>query len=93
MQSTVRATPTTDLCALRNGLAALCHERTRVQRERHPFRHCPRDERHAQWAAELAEIERQRAELQRQQAAVLRRSREKAAALRQEVAELLLLSR
>jgi hypothetical protein len=71
-----RALLSPDLHVIRSGIAAVCHERTRVQREQSQFRHCPRDERHERWEAELAEIERQRTELLRQQAVVLRRSRE-----------------
>ena len=65
-----------DLHAIRSGIVAVCHERTRVQREQHEFRHCPRDERHERWAAELAEIEERRGVLLKQQAAIVRRSRE-----------------
>jgi hypothetical protein len=75
MQRIIRS-PTTDLCTVRSGIAAVCHERTRVQREMHEFRHCQRDERHEQWAAELAEIEERRGALLQQQAAIVRRSRE-----------------
>ena len=64
----------TELGMVRSGIAAACYERTRVQRDQHEFRHCPQDERHAQWDKELREIETRRAELLQQQAAILKES-------------------
>ena len=64
-----------DLSALRTGIATACYERTRVLKEQHEFRHCPRYERHARWEQELDEIEERRTELLRKQAAILKESR------------------
>jgi hypothetical protein len=66
---------TKDLPSICHGAAALCYERTRVQKEQHEFRHCPRDKRHDAWDAELRKIERQRTELVQQQQLVSRRSK------------------
>jgi hypothetical protein len=61
---------------LGENITTLSHERIRVQREIHEYRHCPRDERHVKWEAELKEINRRRQELVNQQKMILKRSKE-----------------
>lgn len=62
------------LQSLNLGIAALCHERVRVQREQSEYRHAPRDARHDKWDAELARIAERRTELVKQQKEILKRS-------------------
>ena len=61
---------------LNQSIAAVCYERTRVQRELHTFRHAKRDARHDAWEAELKGIEERRRELIAQQRAIMKRSKE-----------------
>jgi hypothetical protein len=65
-----------NLSSLRQNIAALCYERTRVQGQQNLFRHCPRDERHDEWEKELQGIEMRRMDLVQQQQSILKRSRE-----------------
>jgi hypothetical protein len=62
--------------AMNEKIATLSHERIRVQRELHEYRHCPRDERHEKWEAELQNIHDKRQELVKQQKMILKQSKE-----------------
>ena len=61
---------------LNQRIAAVCYERTRVQREMHHFRNTKRDARHDAWEVELNGIERRRKELIAEQKLILKRSKE-----------------
>ncbi len=66
----------TDLAFINQNIAALCHERTQVQRKQHEFRHCPRDSRHDEWTAEMNSIEERRRQLLQEQKLIFKRSME-----------------
>ena len=57
-------------------IATLSHEKIRVQRELHEYRHCPRGARHEQWETELKSINDRRRELMRQQKMIMKQSKE-----------------
>ena len=64
----------TDLSSINQSIAALCYERTQVQRKQHEFRHCPRDSRHDSWDAELKEMAERRTRLAREQKVIIKQS-------------------
>jgi hypothetical protein len=61
---------------LSDRIADLCNEKTRIQREIHEYRHCPRDWRHDKWETELKEINEKRLELVRQQKLSLKKCKQ-----------------
>jgi hypothetical protein len=61
---------------LNKGIAAVCYERTRLQRELHQYRNAKRDARHDKWEADLKGIEQRRKELIAEQKAIMKKSRE-----------------
>jgi hypothetical protein len=61
---------------LNKSIAAVCYERTRLQRELYQFRNAKRDARHDTWEADLKGIEQRRKELIAEQKEIMKKSRE-----------------